>query len=395
MLSPIPATLTAPEEQLTQPDGITVLGVQFASIKSLFAPLREHAELMFVHVNDWLNVVRCKLDPGAFVQMESLAGVEWREWRYPPGWTNRLAPWVMPRVAERVEWAWRKRGWRNPRLVVTFPYFLPAVRALGPERAIYYAVDNYQAYWPDRAAALREQENELIRKTAASIAASSALADWFRERVPEAAARIHYLPNGIRPEMICSPRLVEELHSTQNSSLAQGFVAGGGPIVGYYGHIGSQSGMELLVAIAARLPDFRFLMMGKVLSHGVVARLGKFPNVAMTGYLQEPDSLQFLRQCDVMIIPMPVEGHGRFASPNRLWTYLATGKPIVSTPIPEVVKFGELVYTAANVDEFVIALRRVARESDPERVARRLEVAKQHTWPVLAQRLWSIIASAG
>ena len=165
-----------------------------------------------------------------------------------------------------------------------------------------------------------------------------------------------------------------------------------GPVVGYYGNIGLGSGIELLAAIVARMPDFRFLLMGQVLSEEAVGCLGKCPNVVMTGHVQEPDSLRFLGQCDIMIMPMPLDAHGRFASPNRLWTYMATGRPIVSTPIPEVIKFGELVYAAATVDEFVEALLRAAHENDARRVTKRIEIAKEHTWPVLAQSMWSILA---
>ena len=396
MLSPMPSALSEPSERSAEPDGITVLGVQFASIRSLFAPMRDRAKLMFIHLNDWLNVARCKLNSDAFVQMEALAGVDWREWRYPPGWANRLAPWIMPNVAARVERAWRARGWRNPRLVVTFPYFLPAVRALGAERVIYYAVDNYQAYWPDRAAAICERENELIREAAASVAASSALANWFRERVPEAAAKIHYLPNGISPAMI--PAAV--VTNAVDDNRAQRFGQTNGPVVGCYGNIASGYGVEFLADVVERAPDFRFLLMGQVLSETnpsyrqAIAYLKKRPNVVMTGRLEEPASLQFLCQCDVMIVPLPLTDQVRYSCPNRLWTYMATGRPIVSTPIPEVTKFGELIYAATNIDEFVHALRCAAQENNPSMTEKRIAIAKQHTWPVLAQRMWSILSAA-
>ncbi len=203
MLSAAPITGHSRTTPLAhRPDGITVLGVQFASIKSLFAPLADHTELMFVHLNDWLNELRYRFRPGDFVQVEPLAETDWREWRCPPGWANRFAPVIMPMLARRLRRAWREQGWSNPRLVVTFPYFLPLVQKLEPERTVYYAVDNYQAYWPDRAAALRAQEDELIRIAGASIAASSLLADWFRERAPSASAKIHQVANGVSPEMI-------------------------------------------------------------------------------------------------------------------------------------------------------------------------------------------------
>jgi glycosyltransferase involved in cell wall biosynthesis len=398
MLSPAP--VAAPSET-PPPDGVTVLGVQFASITSLFAPLADRTELMFVHVNDWLNELRYRFRPGAFVQVQPPAGMDWREWRCPPGWANRLAPAIMPILAMRLQRAWRARGWKNPRLVVTFPYFLPLVQKLEPARTVYYAVDNYQAYWPDRAAALREQENALIRIAGASIAASSLLADWFRERVPSASAKIYQIANGVRPEMIAPIEAIKAGPAVLDRDLAQRFGDASGPVVGYYGNIDPGYGIEFLAAVVARLPEFPFLLMGRVLSDErkpykqAIADLRKCPNVFFTGHLQEPHSLRFLRQCDVMIISLPLTEQIRYSCPNRLWTYMATGRPIVSTPIPEVTKFGDLVYIAAGVDEFVAALRDAARENDPQRMAQRLEVAKEHTWPVLAERLYSRLCLTG
>ena len=374
------------------PDGVTVLGVQFASIRSLFAPLRERSALMLVHVNDWLNVARCMVNPGAFVQMQRPAGLDWQEWRFPPGWAGRFAPWVMPILAKRVEQGWRRRGWKNPRLVVTFPYFLPAVRQLGGGRAIYYAVDNYQAYWPDRAAAVREQENALIRDAAATVAASSALSDWFRSRVPQAAGKIHYVPNDIRPDMTVPPR-------ARGGDMMRYLGAKDGPVIGCYGNIASGYGIEFLVAVVEKLLDFKFLLMGQVVADGdatyrqAIAALESKPNVVMTGRLEEPGSVNVLHRCDVMVLPLPLTEQVRFSCPNRLWTYMATGKPIVSTPIPEVTKFGDLVYAAGDVDGFVEAVRRAAHENDPERARKRMQVAAEHTWPVLAQRMWSVVSA--
>jgi teichuronic acid biosynthesis glycosyltransferase TuaH len=383
------------QDRSAPPDGITVLGAQFASIKFLFAPLIGQVDLTFVHVNDWLNELRYRIRPGAFVQMEPLAGVDWQEWRFPPGWTNRWAPWVMPRLAERVERAWRQRGWKNPRLVITFPYFLPVARALGPERAVYYAVDNYQAYWPDRAAALCEQENELIKVAGASVATSSALSDWFRERVPTVAAKIHYLPNGVHGEMIAPAEEVEHGPLALDPKLVRHFGEANGPVVGHYGHVAYDP--EFLAAIVARLPDFRFLLMGQVLAgkryDKGIAHLRKCPNVVMTGRLREPGSLRSLRQCDIVVIPDPLDSQIQYCCPIRLWTFMATGRPVVSTPIPEVIKFGELIYPATTVDEFVDALVRAAQENTPSLVTKRIAIAQEHTWPVLAQRMWSILSS--
>ena len=73
----------------------------------MFAPLAERTDLMLVHVNDWLNELRYRFRQDAFVPVEPLAGVDWREWRFPPGWAHRFSPWIMPGLAARLRRAWR------------------------------------------------------------------------------------------------------------------------------------------------------------------------------------------------------------------------------------------------------------------------------------------------
>jgi teichuronic acid biosynthesis glycosyltransferase TuaH len=385
-------TSTAPQAAQA-PDGITVLGVQFASIASLFGPLHDRADLSLIHVNDWLNVWRGRNRVDRFGPP---AGVDWQEWRFPPGWANRFAPWFMPNVARRILRTWRQRGWRNPRLVITFPYFLPVARKIGLHRTLYYAVDNYQAFWPDRAAIVAAQEDELIRGAAAIVATSSLLADWFKTRVPASSDKIHYIPNGISPPMLRPREAALEGPARLQPRFAERFGDRTGPIVGHYSTIAPKYGVELLIATAERLPDFRFILMGQVVpgppDHTeAIAHLSSLPNVVMTGHLKEPGSRNVLWQCDIMIITVPMDELCIYTCPNRLWTFMATGRPIVSTPIPEVTKFGDLVYIGDSADDFVGALRAAAREHDRDRMIARIEIAKTHIWPVLADQMWSVL----
>lgn len=375
------------------PDGITVLGAQYPSVVSLFAPLRDRVDLSLVHVNDWHNAWRGRNRIDSFAPP---AEVDWQEWRFPPGWANRFAPWFMPMVAKRIQQTWRQRGWRHPRLVVTFPYFLPAARDIGLEFTLYRALDNYQAYWPQRAATVARQEEELIRGTEATAVTSSSLAEWFKERVPGCSEKIHYIPNGISPLMVRSAEAALQGPAPLQGLVAERFGGRTGLIVGHYSTISPRYGAELLLAAAERLPEFRFVLMGQTVPGPpdymqTLARLAQMPNVLMTGHLKEPHSRDVLWQCDLMIIPIPMDDLGIYGCPNRLWTFMATGRPIVSTPMPEVAKFGNLVYLGDGVEEIVAALRAAAQERDHARILARIEIAKKHVWPVLADKMWSVM----
>jgi len=390
-------TMPASPSRGEEIDGITVLGVQFPSVVSLFMPLRERADLALVHVNDWLNLYRAHFDSASGVSVEPPPDTDWREWSFPPGWANRFAPWMMPILAKRVLGIWRSKGWRNPRLVVTFPYFLPVAREIGMERTLYRPVDNYQAFWRDRSSKVAEQEDQLVREAAATVATASLLADWLRERVPASSDKIHYVPNGIHPEMVRSGEAALRGPLPLEGYFAERLGDHTGPVVGNYGTIAPRYGIEMLAAVTRQLPKFRFVLMGPILSGPAdyaqtLANMLRLPNVITTGRLKEPQSREILWQCDVMLLPTPLDELGRYGSPNRLWTYMGTGRPIVSNPLHEVIKFGDLVYPAVDAEQAVAALRQAAQECDPSRVVKRIEIAKQHTWPVLAERVWSILS---
>ena len=383
------------QEACAIPDGVTVLGVQYQSIVSLFSPLRDRVELSLIHFNDWWNVWRGRKRADAVGAPPELG---WEDWHLPPGWTSRFSPWTMPMIARRVRRTWRRRGWINPKLVLTVPYLLPVARKLGLQRTIYRVVDNYQAYWPDRAKTIARQEEELVRETCATVVTSRLLAEWFTERIPSCAHKIHYVPNGISPSMLREPRAALAGPRPLQRQFPQQFMAKTGPVVGHYATIAPRYGGELLLALAERLPDFRFILMGQVVSGAsayteTMKALAEKPNVVMTGYLKEPDSREVLWQCDIMIIPIPMDDLGRFGCPNRLWTFMASGRPIVSTSMPEVTQFGDLVYIADDPEAMASALVAAAAERDARRIEARVEIAGQHVWPKLADRMWSIISS--
>ena len=65
--------------------------------------------------------------------------------------------------------------------------------------------------------------------------------------------------------------------------------------------------------------------------------------------------------------------------------YLASGKPVVSTPIRSVEEFSDIIGIASGPEEWSKAIEHAlsAEENSPPRRAVRLEVAREHDWEVL------------
>jgi len=71
----------------------------------------------------------------------------------------------------------------------------------------------------------------------------------------------------------------------------------------------------------------------------------------------------------------------------KLYEYLSQGKPVVTTPIREILIYSALLYLAEDERSFVRQLDRALNENDPALRARRIELARQNTWDERLDRI--------
>jgi UDP-galactopyranose mutase len=129
------------------------------------------------------------------------------------------------------------------------------------------------------------------------------------------------------------------------------------PRLGFYGVIDERFDTELLDKAAEMRPDWSFVMVGPVVK---IAEedLPRRPNIHYLGpktYAQLPS---YLSGWDVALMPFAMNESTQFISPTKTPEYLAGGKPVVSTPIKDVVRhYGQLegVLIADDAESFVAA----------------------------------------
>jgi hypothetical protein len=66
--------------------------------------------------------------------------------------------------------------------------------------------------------------------------------------------------------------------------------------------------------------------------------------------------------------------------PVKFYEYLASGEPVVSTKITELIPFENLCYLSSSKEEFLTNLDKALNENDPDLVKRRVEFASKNTW---------------
>jgi UDP-galactopyranose mutase len=132
------------------------------------------------------------------------------------------------------------------------------------------------------------------------------------------------------------------------------------PRLGFYGVIDDRMDLKLLAALADARPDWSVVMVGPVarIDPADLPRRANLHYLGAKAYDQLP---RYLGGWDVALIPFAINEATQLSSPAKTPEYLAGGRPVVSTPIADVVRqYGELegVEIAAAPGSFIAACDR-------------------------------------
>ena len=149
--------------------------------------------------------------------------------------------------------------------------------------------------------------------------------------------KIRIAPNGTDPEIYAD--LPSPLEARKHLGLPQSMT------VGYSGHFYPGRGVDLLFELAKLLPHIHFLLVGGnekdiepwreyLKSHDIL-------NLTLTGFVSKIKLPSYLAAADILVMPYGKEIHistgistTEVISPMKMFDYLASGRPIISSEIP-------------------------------------------------------------
>src|SRR5439155_2539007 len=118
------------------------------------------------------------------------------------------------------------------------------------------------------------------------------------------------------------------------------------------------------------------------------------PNLYFMGGRDYQQLPSYCAAFDVCMMCFAMNKSTEFINPTKGLEYMATGKPIISTPVRDVVKqWTDIVYIAKNAEEFVQAAQRaLEKQGDAEqRIQRGLELARRCSWESTVQQMQDLI----
>ena len=162
-------------------------------------------------------------------------------------------------------------------------------------------------------------------------------------------------------------------------------------LIGYVGALDDWFDIQCVSRAAARHPTWTFRLIGRI-EFSEITRLRQFSNVEFCGEIPYAHLPEFLTEFDVAMIPFRRTDLTIATNPIKLYEYFSCGLPVVSTRLPEVERFDELVYIADNPVDFTSQLEKAAMENSAELASRRREVALRENWKARAEQMRGYVA---
>jgi len=169
---------------------------------------------------------------------------------------------------------------------------------------------------------------------------------------------------------------------------------GGRPTVGYYGCIADWFDSDLVADVAGRRPDWDFVLIGPTYLADLT-RLPALPNVTFPGLVPYGRLLERIERFDVFLLPFRLSPLTEAANPVKAYEIMATGRPLVSVPLPELEPFGDLVSFASDAVELERKIEAALVEDDPGLEARRRDFARRNSWDARAAVFARLVDALG
>ena len=155
------------------------------------------------------------------------------------------------------------------------------------------------------------------------------------------------------------------------------------PRLGFFGVLDERLDTALLKNMSEKKPDWHFIMIGPVvkISDEDLPRSANIHYLGPKSYDELPD---YLSGWDIALLPFAINESTKFISPTKTPEYLAALKPVVSSPINDVVNpYGKLglVEIAENADGFINSAERLLNFRDKKSWMKKVQVhLSQLSW---------------
>lgn len=299
---------------------------------------------------------------------------------------SRIARWINKHILLYYLNKWMKFMDFNDPIIWTFlptGLSLDLINNINKKITVYYCIDNFTVS-SSSARKVSVTEKKLIRCSDLVFVTSQELYN----HCSQYNQRVYTFPFGVNIENFENLRLEEQPKIPEDLRDIER------PIIGYIGGIHRWIDQNLIKAIAEEHHDYSFVFVGPIQTD--ISSLKGKENIHFLGHKPHDQLPYYVNNFDVGIIPYLLTEYTKNVYPTKLNEYLALGKPVVSTKLPEITafneKYGEIVSIGKDTKGFADCLEEaVNRERNEQTIKRRIQVANDNTWQKRIEQMSDLI----
>lgn len=261
---------------------------------------------------------------------KSTNNFQWHEWVMPPGYVGAFSWFFSPILARKVlhhAKLTKKKTGIKPYLVVPYPYNFPWLSCVNDYPIIYYNLDDYRLYEQKKESLVVCQEDKLLDLAKAVICLSRTQTIRLRGRTNH-PDRVQHLPLGVIDQFI---------QEDPNYPVQAGSVV-------YIGNMENRVDWDYVARVVTSCPSLDFYFAGIIRESSNSPEKWEikrkevlsYSNVHAIGEIAQSEITDWSWKAAVNWMPYDVTHPFNIAScPTKIMDYLASGRPVLSTSVPE------------------------------------------------------------
>jgi len=275
----------------------------------------------------------------------------------------------------------RKIQMKDVQLWTFMPNIVELIGNLGETYIVYYCVDEWSKFSFMDGNFMQKVERQLLKKADLVITSAGNL---YQDKV-KVNPNTHLVSHGVDFDYFSKAL-------NENTSIADDIAKISKPIIGFFGLIHEWIDLGLIEALAKQRPEWSFVMIGQWSVN--VDKLKKLNNIHFLGQKPYSALINYCKAFDVGLIPFRLNDLTVNVNPIKLREYLAAGIPVVSTRLPEVEKYSEIVEICDSADEFVIKIENYLKHETGEEKRLRSEGMREEDWNGKVEEISNLILSS-
>ena len=300
----------------------------------------------------------------------------------------RIANWINQHIMlSTLKKCMRLVDFTNPVIWIFLPtpLSLKLIEYFNSKLVVYYCIDNFRVS-SSSVKKIRNSEILLLKKADLVFVTSQALFDYCLGY----NTNIHYFPFAVNYDTF------EKIRLTADSDTPQDLVGIKHPIIGYVGGVHKWIDFALIKEAALKYPQYSFVLVGPLQTD--TRMLKGINNIFFLGKKEHQRVPYLISNFDVCIIPYLITAYTVNVYPTKLNEYLALGKPVVSTELPEVVRFNKEndnpVMIGRDKKGFLGLLGKAAKEKDTSLVEKCIRAAKRNSWDTRIEEMSALMEAS-